>query len=409
MSSRDFVYKKFYNYYNDISTDIPSPAFLGKREIGFLLFKGRIMLRHKVFTHLNDLRSFLSEVVPSDVYHSCAYYENPEANMDKKGWLGADLVFDIDADHIPTSCEKLHDEWTCNKCGFVGKGTTPRRCPKCDGEKFNTKTWVCKQCLDSAKEETAKLIDILQSDFGFSDEELHVFFSGHRGYHVHIENEDVKSLDAMGRKEIVDYITGLGLIISNRRKKGRKGTKSSKNFFLSNFAWNKRIKQGIKNLVSTATVDELQNAGLNRKQSDLILNKKGLVLGRCIDEGLWESVLGINVKTWSKLAEYVKGLESAKIDTVVTTDTSRLIRMNGTLHGKTGLKKIEFPIKRLQDFDPFEEALAFKEGAVKLFVSDVPEFRLGGEVLGPYRDQIVEVSTAAAVLLVCKGRAEVVE
>jgi len=407
MSSRDFVYEKFSNFYNAPSTDIPSPTFLGKRELGFLLFKGRIMLRHKVFTSISGLRSFLGKVVPSDAYHSCAYYENPEAEMDKKGWLGADLVFDIDADHIPTSCEKLHDQWTCNKCGFVDNGEPPKHCPECNGEKFETKTWVCEKCLGSAKEETAKLIDILKSDFGFTDNEVHVFFSGHRGYHVHVENEAVKLLDAMSRKEIVDYVTGLGLTISKRGITRRKGKKSREEFFLSAFAWNKRIKQGIRTLISNATVGELQNVGLNRKISDVIFNKKELVLSRCIDDGLWESVSGINVGTWRKLAEYVKDLESAKIDTVVTTDTHRLIRMNGTLHGKTGLKKIEIPIRRLPDFDPFEDALAFKEGTVKLLVSEVPEFRLGGNVFGPYRNEPVEVSTAAAVLLICKGRAEV--
>ena len=117
--------------------------------------------------------------------------------------------------------------------------------------------------------------------------------------------------------------------------------------------------------------------------------------------------MGIGVGTWKKLAEYVKDLESAKIDTVVTTDTHRLIRMNGTLHGKTGLKKVEFLAKNLKDFDPFKEAVAFKEGAVKVFVSDAPEFRVGDSVLGPYKNETVELPTAAAVLLICKGRAEV--
>jgi hypothetical protein len=42
-----------------------------------------------------------------------------------------------------------------------------------------------------------------------------------------------------------------------------------------------------------------------------------------------------------------------------------------------------------------------------VFVSDAPEFRLGGSVFGPYKEQKVEVPTAAAVLLICKGRAEV--
>ncbi len=405
MSSRDFVYRKFSDFYSDQATVIPSPSSLGQREIGFLLFKERIMLRHKIFARIDDLKLFLSEEVPSDVYRSCAYYENPAAEMDKKGWLGADLVFDIDADHIPTSCNKLHDEWTCKKCGFADKGEPPKHCSKCGGQKFDTKTWVCEQCLGSAKEETTKLIDILQNDFGFSNKEMHVFFSGHRGYHVHVEKEDVRSLDAMGRKEIVDYVTGLGFTISKRVKVG-KGKKPSEKFFLSDFAWNKRIKQGMRKFILSASLDDLKKI-VRKRAGDVIFHDKELVINRCINRGFWDSINYVTLETWKKIAEHVKDLESAKIDTVVTTDTHRLIRMNGTLHGKTGLKKVEFPAKQLADFDPFEEAVAFKEGAVKLYVSDVPEFRLGGNVFGPFEREMVELPTAAAVLLICKGRAEV--
>ena len=105
--------------------------------------------------------------------------------------------------------------------------------------------------------------------------------------------------------------------------------------------------------------------------------------------------------------ECVRDAQSSKIDTVVTTDIHRLIRMNGTLHGKTGLKKIEFPAKDLQTFDPFVGAVAFKKGEAKVLVSDVPEFTLGGETLGPYKNQVVELPSAAAVMLICKGRAKV--
>ena len=403
MSSRNFVYEKFSDFYNDPSTEISPPTSLRQRELGFLLFKQGIMQRHKAREHIEDLRALLRETVPSDVYRSCAYYEKPDADeMDKKGWLGADLVFDIDADHISTSCNKIHNEWTCKKCGLTDKGEPPKHCSTCRGEKFDTKTWVCEQCLGSAKEETTKLIDILRSDFGFSNEEMHVFFSGHRGYHVHVENDAVKSLDTMGRKEIVDYVTGLGLTIATR---GRK--EASEKFFLSDFAWNKRIKQGMRNFIISAAEIDLKNIGLSKNTIYLILSNKEIILKRCIEDGFWDSVKGVGVQTWKKLAEYTKDLESAKIDTVVTTDTHRLIRMNGTLHGKTGLKKAKFPTSNLADFDPFKEAVAFKEGSVKVFVSDVPEFRLGGSILGPYEQQTVEIPTAAAVLLICKGRAEV--
>jgi len=87
----------------------------------------------------------------------------------------------------------------------------------------------------------------------------------------------------------------------------------------------------------------------------------------------------------------------------------RLIRANGTLHGKTGLLKAKVPVSRLRSFDPFKEAVAFKEGEAEIFVSDAPEFRLGGETFGPYKNQKVRLSTAAAVLLICKGRAEVLK
>jgi DNA primase small subunit len=410
LSSRDFVYERFSTFYSNPSTIIPSPVSLGQRELGFLLFKERIMLRHKAFARIKDLKSFLNENVPSDVYRSCAYYENPAAEMDKKGWLGADLVFDIDADHIPTSCSKFHDEWTCanSECGFSGKGVTPENCPVCGGRKFDTKTWPCDLCLESAKNETVKLIDMLKKDFGFSDNEMSVFFSGHRGYHVHVENEAVKTLDTMARKEIVDYVFGLGLTLSSGRTKRRsRQGHVSRDFSLHDFGWNKRLKLGLQNFIRKGTKDDLKKAGVKGKSVAEILGNKDLIIHRCVAEGRWDSVKGVGIGTWKKLAEYVKDLESAKIDTVVTTDTHRLIRMNGTLHGKTGLKKVRFPLSSLEDFDPFKEAVAFKEGAVKVFVSDVPEFRLGEKMFGPYKRKTVELPTAAAILLICKGRAEV--
>ncbi|MCL5949223.1 MAG: DNA primase small subunit PriS [Candidatus Bathyarchaeota archaeon] len=405
-ASREFVYQKFTEYYQDPSTVIPPIAMPEQREFGYLMFKERFMVRHRRFAEFKNLRAALAETVPSDVYHSCAYYENPDFDMDKKGWLGADLVFDIDADHIPTSCNKIHDEFRCVKCGFEGRGITPEVCPCCEATKFETKIWACDLCIQSARDETAKLLDMLENDFGFSQDELQVYFSGHRGYHVHIESETVRSLDAMARKEIVDYVTGLGISILDKeaqeKKRGKKA--SAKKFSLHNFGWNRRLKIGMQDFLLNATKEELKAAGLNNRA---LLDKKDAILKRAINEGRWESISGVKDQTWLKLAEYIKETRSSKIDTVVTTDIHRLIRMNGTLHGKTGLKKVEFPAKDLQDFDPFTGAVAFKKGKAKVLVSDAPEFKLGGETLGPYKNQTVELPVAAAVMLICKRRAQV--
>ena len=403
-ASRDFVYLKFCEYYRDPQTVIPAPIFPEQREFGYLTFKERFMVRHRRFSGASSLRLALSQTIPSDVYHSCAYYENPDFDMDKKGWLGADLVFDIDADHIPSNCNKIHDEFTCAKCGFSGRGITPEVCPACEGTKFSVKTWPCDLCIQAAREEALKLVDMLSNDFGFSLDELHVFFSGHRGFHVHVEDEAVRSLDAMARKEVVDYVTGLGLSLFDADAKEKRGKKGSKKFNLHNFGWNKRLKTGMQTFLLDASKEDLREAGVKNPS---LLKNKDAVISRCINEGRWDSVSGVSVQTWLKLAEHVRDTQSAKIDTVVTTDVHRLIRMNGTLHGKTGLKKVEFPAKALADFDPFTGAVAFKTGEVKVLVSDAPEFRMGGVTLGPYRNEVRELPTAAAVMLICKGRAKV--
>jgi DNA primase small subunit len=101
--------------------------------------------------------------------------------------------------------------------------------------------------------------------------------------------------------------------------------------------------------------------------------------------------------------------QSVKIDTVVTPDINRLIRLPNSLHGKTGLKKVVFPITDIEDFDPLRSAVAFKEGTVTVHVSVAPQFRVEDELYGPFEMQKVELPTAAALMLLCKGVAKVVQ
>ncbi|MDH5690956.1 MAG: DNA primase small subunit PriS [Candidatus Bathyarchaeota archaeon] len=369
------------------------------------------MLRHKGFRNVDALRSFLTTVVPSDVYYSSAYYERPEEDMRGKGWLGADLIFDIDADHIPTPCGKVHDTWVCSNCGAVGRGLSPKKCPKCGEQKFNEKTWPCEVCLESAKVEAIKLIDVLTKDFGFSSEELKVGFSGHRGYHVHVESEEVRALDSMARKEIVDYVLGLGLE-AEFHGLGEKGVKRSRVLSgpeLDDLGWSGRIARGTYDLLLTASPEELEKIGLKKGVVDTITQHKDTLLGSWKEKGPWGIIKGIGTESWRKIAQYGVEKQSVKIDTVVTTDIHRLIRLANTLHGKTGLKKIEVPITAVEHFDPLKSAVTFKKGTVTVLVSDAPQFRLGDETYGPYKEQKIELPTAAALMLLCKGAAQVME
>jgi DNA primase small subunit len=370
------------------------------------------MHRHKSFEEIGALKEFLQNSVPSDAYFSCAYYESPEAEMDKKGWVGADLIFDIDADHIPTPCDKVHDGWVCGSCSFSGKGIMPEKCPACDSEKLNANTWPCEICLASAKAETIKLLDMLMQDFGFSKNEIHVFFSGHRGYHVSVECESVITLDSIARKEIVDYISGLGLDVSlhDSKRKNRKETLSLQNVLVDDFGWYKRLKQGMQDFIVNAKAEDFTNIGLKKNVvAALLHNRDSALKSQQNTSKQAQLIKGVGPDSWQKITEHVVKLQSAKIDTVVTTDIHRLIRLTDTLHGKTGFLKVEFPVSAIESFDPFKDAIAFKEGTATVKVSDAPEFRLGDEMFGPYRNQNVELPAAAAVLLICKNRAEVAE
>ncbi len=369
------------------------------------------MLRHKSFEDGDGLRSFLKTTVPSDVYYSSAYYERPEEEMGKKVWLGADLIFDIDADHIPTPCAKVHDTWVCTNCKAAGKGVAPEKCPSCGEQKFEEKTWTCEVCLESAKAETMKLIDILMKDFGFSSKEVSVGFSGHRGYHIHVETSEVRELDPMARKEIVDYLVGIGLEtrFHGLEEQSEKRSRILAGPDLYDLGWRGRIARGTYEFLLTATREELEKAGLKKTAIDVIVKNRKMLIESWKEKGPWGKIKGIGAESWRKMAQYGVEKQSVKIDTVVTTDIHRLIRLTNTLHGKTGLKKIVVPLTGIEHFDPFRSAIAFKEGMVTVLVSDAPKFRLGEETYGPYKEQKVELPTAAALLLLCKSAAKVVE
>jgi len=405
---KDFIREKFREYY--LKEDaVLIPREFERREFGFLLFDEG-MLRHKGFKTPSKLHKFLCDFTPSDVYYSCAYYESPEAHMDEKGWLGADLIFDIDADHISTPCKKLHDTWVCASCGSADRGETPGKCPHCGGERFETRIWACEVCLEAAKAETLKLLDMLLEDFGFSKKEISVFFSGHRGYHVHVESNVVQDLDSAARKEIVDYVLGLGLDAGfHGLRMMYSTTRLIQGPGLDDSGWRGRIAKGVYEFILNASEEGLLHAGLSWKTAKTLIENRDKILEGWREKGPWSVVRGVGLESWKKIVAHSLALQSAKIDTVVTTDIHRLIRLGGTLHGKTGLRKVEVDLSRIEEFDPLKEGIAFKKGFMDVFVVESPRLRVGDEYFGPFINETMELPTAVAMLLLCKGVAKVVE
>ena len=144
------------------------------------------------------------------------------------------------------------------------------------------------------------------------------------------------------------------------------------------------------------------NLGLSTNQLNVL---KSWEKDNLFTRPFWSSLKGINTATWRNIVQRAIGETAAKIDTVVTTDVHRLIRLPGTLNGHTGLLGVDVSLERLDEFDPFKEALAF-HGITRIRVKDSPRFNLGGEQFGPYQNEEVELPSYAAMLLLCKRRAE---
>jgi len=411
MDAQTFLREKFSEFYSKNADRIEAPKSIEKREFGFTFFKESIMVRHKGFINIDELRDFIRRNVPSNAYYSAAYYSMPEAKMDEKGWLGADLFFDIDADHIPTKCKEIHDSWTCKSCNLRGKGPAPDKCPNCGGERFDETKWPCEVCLEAARIETMKLLDMLTNDLGLSTSEIRCFFSGHRGYHVQVESDEILKLDSVARKEIVDYITGVGIdaVFHGLELVNLGGRKLIIGPDLNEPGWRGRAARGTYEFLLTATAEDLKRIGLKKNVVKEIISNRDSILESWKASGPWNLVSGLGLMGWRKIVQYGIRLQSAKIDTVVTVDIHRLIRLPNTLHGKTGLLKVSFPPSEIEEFDPLKEAVAFRRGETKVYVEEAPKFRLGDEVFGPFKKQTVRLPLSAAIFLLCKGAARVID
>jgi DNA primase small subunit len=406
-----FVAEHFHRWYEENARTIPAPSEIKSREFAFLQFGGKTMFRHIGFLDESSFRRYLYENSPAHSYHSSSYYQHPEGDMARKGWIGADLVFDIDADHFDLPCQHEHDKWKCRSCGATGTGKPPEVC-KCGKATFEEESWLCEHCLQAAKHETQKLLDILVQDFGFSpSSELIVNFSGNRGYHVHVRSQRIRNLDQSGRREIVDYILGTGIkpeyLGFNPRAKGGRS-------ILADEGWRGRAGRALYDFIASSPPEEIKKLKLGRKITRLLTEEHDKAL-TILEEGhpsMLLKAVGVGdeerlMADLSRLMEIAIKEQAADIDTVVTTDIHRLIRLPNTLHGKTGWQVQTIPLDSLPDYDPITSAIAFRSGEVKIYVRHAPKVRIADTEYGPYTQEVVKVPLAVAMFLLCKKGARI--
>jgi DNA primase small subunit len=207
-----FLRRTFREYYFRHHDAVETPSLIGSREFGYTPF-GRGMIRHLSYRTSGELAADLVKQAPSSVFCSNAIYSSPTLPMDEKGWKGAELIFDIDASAIPTGCRTKHSFWTCKTCGKVIRSAErPASCPKCVGTSVTQLHWSCAECLGATKEQVSKLIALLIQDFGVAASGIRVYFSGNRGYHLHVDDRRFEPMEPQARAEVANYIKGTGLM-----------------------------------------------------------------------------------------------------------------------------------------------------------------------------------------------------
>jgi len=386
IKTKDFLKEKFKDYYRN--ADILLPPRFSSREWGFLNWGGGIMNRHIKFTTQKEVADYLSRVAPAHSYHSVAYYEDPGKNtMIEKQWQGADLIFDLDADHLP----EMED---------VKKGKI-----------------TFSRLMEFIQEQTYRLVnDVLLGDFGLEEKDLLITFSGGRGYHVHVRTPAVLTLPSGARRELADYMTGKGLNTNQLlddagytkevpvRGKGieRKNLGFEKLPDIKSKGWRGIIARHIHRIlgnIKKLKPDERKEA---IKSIGIIVDGKYL---KKDNDDLFNSLPKSFKKKLVRLA-----LKEAAIypDEPVTGDVHRLIRLPGSLHGGSGLRVTVLDSKKLETFNPMKDAIAFGEEPVKIRSIVNHPVTMGDGIATLKPESIVEVPEMAAIYFMARKWANLV-
>jgi len=386
-----FMFKTFRKYYRYNMPTLPDR--FTKREFGFMFFDKDMVQRHMGFKAPEELKRFMSSSVPSHSYYSTAYYRRPDApTMEEKGWLGAELIFDLDADHLEGAASMSYSEM-----------------------------------LVRIREEMITLVDsFLFNDLGFDERDVNLTFSGGRGYHAHIPKMNVLSLGTQERRELVDFITCTGLNIDwvfpvkTTVISTFKDAKNTSDHRLippeDSGGWRRRMRDGLKEVVDDflerdakelkSLYPSIKGVGNDtlRNMCQNLKDHGGSIFKRNNMAGLTATTQKYLIQI---MATDVAPRLSGEVDKPVTPDIKRLIRLPGTVHGKSGLRVTSITRDELTRFDPLESAIpnTYTDEPTKVTLKRGYEFDMNGQHFSLEGE--TEVPEFAAVFLVGRKVADI--
>ncbi|WP_457751494.1 DNA primase catalytic subunit PriS [Thermococcus sp.] len=310
-------------YYSKEWSSKKLPEFListlENREFGFDHTGEGPSDRKNVFSDIRDLEDYVRATAPYAMYSSVALYEEPR---EMEGWLGAELVFDIDAKDLPL-----------------------RRCTHEHGK-------VCPICLEDAKELARDTLVVLREDFGF--ENVHAIYSG-RGYHIRVLDEWALELDSKARERILAYISSAEEVTFD-------DIQSRRIMLSSGYFHVFRLRFGY--FIRRVNENHLLNIGIDRGRAKKILESRNTIYEDFVRKGLLTAFpRGIGYKSLARVFALSSTFSKAYFDGRVTVDVKRILRVPSSLHSKVSLVTTYIGTRErgLEKFNPFEDA--------------VPEFR----------------------------------
>ncbi|MGP8016089.1 MAG: DNA primase small subunit domain-containing protein [Thermoplasmata archaeon] len=403
----EWARRQFARYYD--TAPIAPPYRLARREFAAFPFTSETMMRrHATLRTTEEFLRFLRRETPRHVYYSSAYYRRPaEPTMAAKEWLGADLIFDLDSDHL-RGAEALD---------YAGQ-------------------------LELVKTRLVALVDdFLLGDFGIDPASTSFVFSGGRGYHVHVRDDRFQPLTSPERRELVDYVLGTGfdpmMVVGWRRTDVRSGRtaagvddegdpgpvggRAPRTRTLAPPdapGWQGRTTRALLEVLrrweeqgSAVAAEEMTSYGIRpakaRRYARLLIDQGGAAKIR--------AHLSLDVFRSDLPADFLEAVVpraavevQGETDAPVTTDIHRLIRLPNSLHGGTGFRVVPLGRDEIAGFDPFRYALLPGYDGERTPVTYVEEARYpfpgGGVHAVPGGTD--ELPTPVALFLLLRGQAE---
>ncbi|MEA1992838.1 MAG: DNA primase catalytic subunit PriS [Euryarchaeota archaeon] len=244
---------------------------LQHRELGFDHDGSGPNDRYRTFRSMEEFERFMMAKAPYAAYSSVSYYKHPK---ERKDWLKAELVFDIDAkDLLVRSCD-------CNQ-----------------GE-------VCEVCLEDAKQVALSIIETLKSEFGLED--IFLIYSG-RGYHVRALDDEALAIE--DRSKMLRYVTASRVPRDLFMEHGYAAT--FRRMFIFTFS------------------------RMDHKNKKLEKNRDEII--RRLESRRVDFMDFVGKKTKNKILKKVAGINAELADGKVTIDTKRILRLPSSLHSKVSM------------------------------------------------------------------------